>query len=158
MSCAYKTGGPQSKILLQTVISLVYSHIFLLSLSLSLFTLIIPFPPIHTSSSPVNKRVIMGALDHLSNIFDCSSGSSKLKKRKQLQVRASFISFFNYFIGSILNQLCRSYGIHKWTSPLIFRCLKLRRIVVLFCPGVNRGSYGSFRNMHRGSLRVGPTC
>lgn len=27
----------------------------------------------------------MGALDHLSNIFDCSSGSSKLKKRKQLQ-------------------------------------------------------------------------
>ncbi|KAL3514990.1 hypothetical protein ACH5RR_021892 [Cinchona calisaya] len=28
----------------------------------------------------------MGALDHLSNIFDCSSGSSsKLKKKKQLQ-------------------------------------------------------------------------
>ncbi|XP_062177658.1 heavy metal-associated isoprenylated plant protein 26-like [Alnus glutinosa] len=27
----------------------------------------------------------MGALDHLSNIFDCSSGRSKLKKRKQLQ-------------------------------------------------------------------------
>ncbi|KAK6143367.1 hypothetical protein DH2020_023715 [Rehmannia glutinosa] len=27
----------------------------------------------------------MGALDHLSNIFDCSSGHSKLKKRKQLQ-------------------------------------------------------------------------
>ncbi|XP_059460242.1 heavy metal-associated isoprenylated plant protein 26-like [Corylus avellana] len=27
----------------------------------------------------------MGALDHLSNIFDCSSGSSRLKKRKQLQ-------------------------------------------------------------------------
>ncbi|KAK2997206.1 hypothetical protein RJ639_040056 [Escallonia herrerae] len=27
----------------------------------------------------------MGALDHLSNIFDCSTGSSKLKKRKQLQ-------------------------------------------------------------------------
>ncbi|KAK2966827.1 hypothetical protein RJ640_026508 [Escallonia rubra] len=27
----------------------------------------------------------MGALDHLSNIFDCSTGSSKLKKRRQLQ-------------------------------------------------------------------------
>ncbi|GMP37512.1 hypothetical protein CsSME_00009151 [Camellia sinensis var. sinensis] len=27
----------------------------------------------------------MGALDHLSNIFDCSGGSSKLKRRKQLQ-------------------------------------------------------------------------
>ncbi|KAH6777061.1 farnesylated protein 6 [Perilla frutescens var. hirtella] len=27
----------------------------------------------------------MGALDHLSNMFDCSSGHSKLKKRKQLQ-------------------------------------------------------------------------
>ncbi|KAK4437626.1 Heavy metal-associated isoprenylated plant protein 26 [Sesamum alatum] len=27
----------------------------------------------------------MGALDHLSHIFDCSSGHSKLKKRKQLQ-------------------------------------------------------------------------
>lgn len=29
----------------------------------------------------------MGALDHLSNIFDCSTGSSKLK---QLQVRTKF--------------------------------------------------------------------
>uniref|UniRef100_A0A2P2J9G8 Heavy metal-associated isoprenylated plant protein 26-like n=1 Tax=Rhizophora mucronata TaxID=61149 RepID=A0A2P2J9G8_RHIMU len=28
----------------------------------------------------------MGALDHFSDLFDCSSGSSKLKKRKQLQV------------------------------------------------------------------------
>ncbi|KAH6768639.1 farnesylated protein 6 [Perilla frutescens var. frutescens] len=27
----------------------------------------------------------MGALDHLSNMFDCSGGHSKLKKRKQLQ-------------------------------------------------------------------------
>uniref|UniRef100_A0A2K2AW86 HMA domain-containing protein n=1 Tax=Populus trichocarpa TaxID=3694 RepID=A0A2K2AW86_POPTR len=27
----------------------------------------------------------MGALDHLSGFFDCSSGSSKLKKRRQLQ-------------------------------------------------------------------------
>ncbi|KAL2490603.1 Heavy metal-associated isoprenylated plant protein 26 [Abeliophyllum distichum] len=27
----------------------------------------------------------MGALDHLSNMFDCSSGHSKYKKRKQLQ-------------------------------------------------------------------------
>ncbi|CAA0827717.1 Heavy metal-associated isoprenylated plant protein 26 [Striga hermonthica] len=27
----------------------------------------------------------MGALDHLSNMFDCSSGHSKHKKRKQLQ-------------------------------------------------------------------------
>ncbi|GFS36568.1 Heavy metal-associated isoprenylated plant protein [Actinidia chinensis var. chinensis] len=27
----------------------------------------------------------MGALDHLSNIFDCSSGGSRLKKRRQLQ-------------------------------------------------------------------------
>ncbi|KAL8543302.1 hypothetical protein ACS0TY_004010 [Phlomoides rotata] len=27
----------------------------------------------------------MGALDHLSNMFDCSSGHSKLKKRRQLQ-------------------------------------------------------------------------
>ncbi|XP_011046678.1 PREDICTED: heavy metal-associated isoprenylated plant protein 26-like [Populus euphratica] len=27
----------------------------------------------------------MGALDHLSDFFDCSSGSSKLKKRRQLQ-------------------------------------------------------------------------
>ncbi|KAE9447365.1 hypothetical protein C3L33_20716, partial [Rhododendron williamsianum] len=27
----------------------------------------------------------MGVLDHLSHMFDCSSGSSKLKKRKQFQ-------------------------------------------------------------------------
>ncbi|KAJ7978623.1 Heavy metal-associated isoprenylated plant protein [Quillaja saponaria] len=27
----------------------------------------------------------MGALDHISDLFDCSSGNSKLKKRKQLQ-------------------------------------------------------------------------
>ncbi|XP_022869859.1 heavy metal-associated isoprenylated plant protein 26-like [Olea europaea var. sylvestris] len=27
----------------------------------------------------------MGVLDHLSNMFDCSSGGSKLKKRNQLQ-------------------------------------------------------------------------
>ncbi|KAK7352019.1 hypothetical protein VNO80_17434 [Phaseolus coccineus] len=27
----------------------------------------------------------MGALDHISELFDCSHGSSKLKKRKQLQ-------------------------------------------------------------------------
>ncbi|KAI3441210.1 HMA domain-containing protein [Psidium guajava] len=27
----------------------------------------------------------MGALDHFSDLFDCSSGGSKLKKRKQLQ-------------------------------------------------------------------------
>ncbi|PON89972.1 Heavy metal-associated domain containing protein [Trema orientale] len=27
----------------------------------------------------------MGALDHFSHLFDCSRGSSKLKKRKQLQ-------------------------------------------------------------------------
>lgn len=32
----------------------------------------------------------MGALDHLSNMFDCSSGHSKLKKRKQLQVCVCF--------------------------------------------------------------------
>lgn len=32
--------------------------------------------------------IIMGVLDHFSNIFDfdCSFGKSKLKKRKQLQV------------------------------------------------------------------------
>ncbi|KAG9147482.1 hypothetical protein Leryth_007283 [Lithospermum erythrorhizon] len=31
----------------------------------------------------------MGALDHLSNIFDCSSSNKKYKKRKQLQWLAS---------------------------------------------------------------------
>jgi hypothetical protein len=28
----------------------------------------------------------MGALDHISDLFDCSGGSSKHKHRKQLQV------------------------------------------------------------------------
>ena len=27
----------------------------------------------------------MGALDHISDMFDCSSGGSRLKKRRQLQ-------------------------------------------------------------------------
>lgn len=28
----------------------------------------------------------MGALDHLSDLFDCSGGSSRLRKRRQFQV------------------------------------------------------------------------
>ena len=35
----------------------------------------------------------MGALDHFSDLFDCSGGSSKYKKRKQLQVIIVFFIF-----------------------------------------------------------------
>ncbi|KHN33671.1 hypothetical protein glysoja_013677 [Glycine soja] len=34
---------------------------------------------------PPRSHPVMGALDHISELFDCSSGSSKHKKRKQLQ-------------------------------------------------------------------------
>ncbi|KAL8550418.1 hypothetical protein ACS0TY_009018 [Phlomoides rotata] len=42
----------------------------------------------------------MGILDHLSNMLDCSSGHSKLKKRRQLQNAA--VKALNYYIPAYL--------------------------------------------------------
>ncbi|KAL2254888.1 UNVERIFIED_CONTAM: Heavy metal-associated isoprenylated plant protein 26 [Sesamum indicum] len=49
----------------------------------------------------------MGALDHLSHIFDCSSGHSKLKKRKQLQTSQVYMQlrYLGFFFPLVfLNQ------------------------------------------------------
>ena len=44
----------------------------------------------------------MGVLDHLSDYFDCSSHSSKHKKRKQLQVNFEVFCVLDLYFGLIL--------------------------------------------------------
>nr|ABK93928.1 unknown [Populus trichocarpa] len=46
----------------------------------------------------------MGALDHLSGFFDCSSGSSKLKKRRQLQVRSTTTTLRSHPVSRLFKE------------------------------------------------------
>ena len=47
----------------------------------------------------------MGALDHLSDLFDCSSRRSKLKKRRQLQVRSTATTLRSHPVSRHLKEI-----------------------------------------------------
>lgn len=91
MSFAYKYrgGGPLSlSIVCHTIIiNLNLKHkAFEIFFCCSLNSYNFPFLE---TTVLVHIEVIMGALDHLSDLFDCSTGRSRVKRRKQLQVNIS---------------------------------------------------------------------
>lgn len=63
----------------------------------------------------------MGVIDHISDMFDCSTGShSKHKRRKQLQVNIYIYSnILTYFFSVFFTSLLLTYFVYEFFGDLL---------------------------------------
>ncbi|KAJ0009986.1 hypothetical protein Pint_34304 [Pistacia integerrima] len=84
----------------------------------------------------------MGALDHFSDLFDCSRGSSKLKRRKQLQYTplSRFQNLSGYLVFMCVDSQCNSTLPRKihFSDLIDFRDQTVEVKVRIDCEGCER--------------------